>query len=228
VFLCDVEGTLKVTEIYLSLQGESTWAGLPCIFVRLTGCPLRCTYCDSAYAFYGGEKLPLEQILAKVDELAGNPAVGRPLVEITGGEPLAQPNCVPLMQALLARGYTVLLETSGAISVASVPREVHKILDVKCPSSGEEDRNDLVNLQLIAAHDEVKFVIGSREDYEFARSVVREHRLATRCRAVLFSAVFGAVEPAALSGWMLEDHLWDVRLQLQMHKYIWHPDAKGV
>lgn len=213
---------LLVYEIYLSTQGESTWAGLPCTFVRLTGCPLRCTYCDTEYAFTGGKRMTVGEILDQVE------ALGCPLVEVTGGEPLAQPGCISLLQALLATGNQVLLETSGAYPIAPVPREVHKIVDLKCPSSGEQQRNVYENLTHLATHDEVKFVLGTREDYEWARQQVRKHDLPARCRSVLFSCVFGKLEPAQLVEWMLADRLWKVRMQLQAHKFIWAPETRGV
>ena len=213
---------LHVSEIYLSVQGESTWAGLPCTFVRLTGCPLRCVWCDTEHAFYGGQKIALEEIMARVRE------IGCPLVEVTGGEPLAQPNCLALLQALLDDGRTVLLETSGAYPIAPVPRAVHKIVDLKCPDSGEQKRNLYENLDHLAPHDELKFVLASRRDYEWARDIVRERELTGRVRAVLFSCVFGMLEPATLVQWMLADRLFEVRMQLQAHKFIWPPDMKGV
>lgn len=213
---------LQITEIYLSVQGESTWSGLPCTFIRLTGCPLRCTYCDTEYAFFGGEKMELDAVAARVAEL------GCKLVEVTGGEPLAQPNCIALLERLVADGYTVLLETSGAFPIDRVPQEVVRIVDLKCPSSGELDRNLYENLAHLQPHDEIKFVMGSREDYEWARGQVREHKLDERVQAVLFSCVFGKLEPAELIQWMLDDGLWRVRFQLQAHKFIWPPDMKGV
>lgn len=213
---------LQITEIYLSVQGESTWSGLPCTFIRLTGCPLRCTYCDTEYAFFGGEKIALEAILQRVSEL------GCPLVQMTGGEPLAQPNCIPLLQALVDAGYTVLLETSGAFPIENVPAEVIRIVDLKCPSSGEIHRNLFENLEHLQPHDEVKFVMGSREDYEWSRDQVLAHNLQDRVNSVLFSCVFGKIEPAEVIQWLLEDRLWKVRFQLQAHKFIWPPDAKGV
>lgn len=213
---------LQITEIYLSVQGESTWSGLPCTFVRLTGCPLRCTYCDTEYAFFGGKKVELRAILDQVAEL------GCPLVEVTGGEPLAQPNCIALLNGLVDAGYKVLLETSGAFPIADVPREVIRIVDLKCPSSGESHRNLYENLEHLQAHDEVKFVMGSREDYEWAREQVQMHRLDDKVASVLFSCVFGKLEPTELIEWMLQDRLWKVRFQLQAHKFIWPPDAKGV
>ena len=185
-------------------------------------------------AYVDGELMSVAEIVQRVDEIARNavqtgirPAM-LPLVEVTGGEPLAQPNSSILMEALLDRGYTVLLETSGALAIGSVPAGVHKIVDVKCPSSGESHRNDFGNLALLAPHDEVKFVIGSREDFDFAHRIVLEHHLVERCAAVLFSCVYGVLEPATLSGWLLEHRLWGVRMQLQMHKTIWHPEARGV
>lgn len=213
---------LQISEIFLSIQGESTWTGLPCTFVRLTGCPLRCTYCDTAYAFHGGQPMTVAEVIAEVE------ARGCKLVEVTGGEPLAQPRSLDLMRALLERGYTVLLETSGSLSIAGVPHEVRKIVDLKCPSSGESSRNDFGNLGLLAPHDEVKCVIGTREDYEWARDIVSEHAVTTRCQAVLFSPVFGALDPADLIRWILDDGLFEVRFQLQAHKCVWAPDARGV
>ncbi len=216
------QGTLLVHEIYLSIQGESTWAGCPCVFIRLTGCPLRCAYCDTEYAFSGGTRMTIADVLETI----------RPwecqLVEVTGGEPLAQKRCPELLKALLEEGYTVLLETSGALPLDDVPYDVHKIVDFKCPSSGEMDRNCWRNVDLLAPHDEVKFVIGTRDDYEWACEVVRAYDLAATCRAVLFSTVFGSLAPAALAAWILEDRLYNIRLQLQLHKYIWPPEARGV
>lgn len=213
---------LQVTEIYLSVQGESTFAGRPCTFVRLTGCPLRCVWCDTEYAFYGGEKMELEDIVAEVTRLGCN------LVEVTGGEPLAQPNCIALLGELVARKYTVLLETSGAFTIAEVPPQVVRIMDLKCPDSGEFERNDYANLALLQPHDEVKFVIASRSDYEWARDTARREKLVTRVNAVLFSCVFGKLEPEELVRWILEDKLNEVRFQLQAHKFIWPPETKGV
>lgn len=213
---------LQITEIYLSVQGESTWSGLPCTFIRLTGCPLRCTYCDTEYAFFGGEKMDVDAIMQRVEGMRC------PLVEVTGGEPLAQPNCIPLLQRLVEAGYTVLLETSGAFPIAKVPAEVVRIVDLKCPSSGEQHRNLFENLHHLQPHDEVKFVMGSREDYEWARDQVLEFALQDNVNSVLFSCVFGRLEPADVIQWMLDDQLWKVRFQLQAHKFIWPPDAKGV
>lgn len=212
---------LTVNEIYQSVQGESTWAGLPCVFVRLTFCDLRCTYCDTEYAFYEGNKMPLEEIVEKVR------GFGCPLVEVTGGEPLLQPNCVPLLVMLCDAGFDVLLETSGAHDIAPVDPRVHRIMDLKTPSSGECARNLYANIGHLTARDEVKFVIGSREDYEWAREKTREYDLAAKVRAVLFSPVFGKIAPADIVAWMLEDKV-PARFQLQMHKFIWEPRARGV
>jgi 7-carboxy-7-deazaguanine synthase len=212
---------LTVNEIYQSVQGESTWAGLPCVFVRLTFCDLRCTYCDTEYAFYEGRKMELGEIAEKVR------AFGCPLVEVTGGEPLLQPNCVPLLALLCEAGLTVLLETSGAHDISAVDPRVHRIMDLKTPSSGECGRNLYANIACLTGRDELKFVLGSREDYEWAREKVREHDLAAKVKAVLFSPVFGKVAPADIVAWMLEDKV-PARFQLQMHKFIWEPRARGV
>jgi len=212
---------LTVNEIYLSVQGESTWAGLPCVFVRLTFCDLRCTYCDTEYAFYEGRKMELADIVADVLRFAC------PLVEVTGGEPLLQPACLPLLAMLCDAGLTVLLETSGAHDIAPVDPRVHRIMDLKTPSSGECERNLHANIGHLSARDEVKFVVGSREDYEWARGKMREHDLAAKVNAVLFSPVFGKVAPPDIVAWMLEDKL-PARFQLQMHKFIWEPRARGV
>lgn len=213
--------TVVVREIYLSVQGESSHAGRLCTFVRLTGCHLRCSYCDSEFAFRGGERMKNAEIVRQVK------ALGAPLVEVTGGEPLLQPGVYPLMQAFLDEGMTVLLETSGAIDVRLVPPAVHKIVDLKTPSSGECDRNDLRNLESMNENDELKFVIGSREDYEWARAMVKEHRLEQRPYGVLFSTVWEKLHPRELAEWVIADRL-DVRFQLQLHKYVWDPAARGV
>ncbi len=213
--------TLTVNEIYSSIQGESTWAGLPCTFVRLTFCDLRCSYCDTAYAFYEGRKITLSAILEEVARL------GVPLVEITGGEPLLQPNVIPLMAGLCDAGYEVLIETSGAHDISPVDPRVHRIMDLKTPSSGESHRNLYSNLEGLTRRDEVKFVIGTREDYEWAREQIRKWNLAPRVNAVLLSPVFGKIDPKLIVGWMLEDKL-PARFQLQMHKFIWDPSTKGV
>ena len=212
---------LTVNEIFYSIQGESTRAGQPCVFVRLTACDLRCSWCDTAYAFHEGRKQSIDEVIAEVDRY------GCPLVEITGGEPLLQDDVYPLMERLMAGGRTVLLETGGHRLIDAVPRNVVKIVDVKCPASGEAARNEWRNLDLLAPHDEVKFVIQDRTDYEFARDVVARYNLPVRCAAVLFSPVHGTLDPKQLSEWMLADHV-PARLQLQLHKYIWSPDTRGV
>jgi 7-carboxy-7-deazaguanine synthase len=221
-----------VTEIFRSIQGESSYAGLPCVFVRLTGCNLRCRWCDTAYAFYGGTKMEVEEVLARVGELSGEAAGG--LVELTGGEPLLQPECVPLAERLLTAGHTVLVETSGERPVAALPREVVKIVDVKCPDSGEGGTFRLENLQALDRKDEIKFVISNRQDYEFARNFTFEHGLSGRVGQVLFSPVFAdplgtwpGMEARQLAEWILADRL-PVRLGMQMHKFIWDPAARGV
>jgi 7-carboxy-7-deazaguanine synthase len=212
---------LTVNEIYSSIQGESTYAGRPCVFVRLTACDLRCSWCDTTYAFTEGGKRPLAEVVDDVLRL------DCPLVEITGGEPLLQKNVIPLMEQLLAAGKTVLLETGGHISIEPVPAAVIKIVDVKCPGSGEAGKMHWRNLELLAPHDEVKFVIKHREDYEYARDVVRRYELEKRANALLFSPVHGVMDPQQLSTWIIEDKL-PVRLQLQLHKYIWEPTTRGV
>jgi 7-carboxy-7-deazaguanine synthase len=212
---------LTVNEIFYSIQGESTRAGRPCVFVRLTACDLRCSWCDTAYAFYEGEKRTLDDVMAEVERH------DCPLVEITGGEPLLQDEVYPLMERLLERGRTVLLETGGHRSIARVPEAVVKIVDVKCPGSGEAARNDWANLQALAPHDEVKFVIQDRADYEFALDVVHRHALQRRCAAVLFSPVHGVLDPRILSEWMMADRA-PARLQVQLHKLIWPHTTRGV
>jgi 7-carboxy-7-deazaguanine synthase len=213
---------LTINEIFHSIQGESTHAGRPCVFVRLTACDLRCTWCDTTYAFHEGRKMTIDQVLADVA------AFDCPVVEITGGEPLLQPDVYPLMQQLLDRGHTVLLETGGHRSIAKVPADVIRIVDVKCPGSGEADKNDWSNLDhLDRAKDEIKFVIKDRADYEFARDVILRHGLVDRSAAVLLSPVHDVLPARELAAWILEDRL-TVRLQLQAHKYIWSPDARGV
>ncbi len=227
---------MQITEIYKSIQGESTYAGLPCVFVRLTGCNLRCSWCDSEYTFYGGRKMTLDEVSDEVERLSP----GGGLVEITGGEPMLQEReVVPLMQALLDKGHTVLLETSGERPLQSVPDAVIKIVDVKCSHSGEADSFRMENLQALQAHDEVKFVLSDRTDYEFARDFVARYSLARRVKAVLFSPAFrkqasGArdasqalLDPQELAEWMLADDI-SARLGLQLHKFIWDPAAKGV
>jgi 7-carboxy-7-deazaguanine synthase len=223
-----------ITEIFKSIQGEGTRAGLPCIFVRLTGCNLRCTWCDTAYAFYGGTKMTVEEVRQRVHELSGPDAAGMSLVEITGGEPLLQPETPELAAKLVADGYTVLIETSGERFVGDLPREVIKIVDVKCPDSGEADTFDMANLNAIDQKDEIKFVISTRRDYEFARNFTQQHRLNECVREVLFSPVFPDPEgkwvglnARELVEWILADRL-PVRLGLQLHKFIWDPAMKGV
>lgn len=213
--------TVVVKEVYLSLQGESSHQGLLCAFVRLTGCHLRCTYCDSVFAFQGGARRSIADVVREVKGL------GAPLVEVTGGEPLLQPGVYPLMEALLAEGLTVLLETSGAIDVRLVPPGVHAIVDLKTPSSGEADRNDLRVFDSMRATDELKVVVGSRADYDWALGMIRTHRLDARPFGLLFSTVFGALEPKALAEWLIADRV-KARFQLQQHKYVWPPDARGV
>lgn len=217
---------LRVTEIFHSIQGEGTWAGLPCTFVRLTGCPLRCTWCDTAYAFFGGARRTLDAILAQVESF------GTPLVEITGGEPLIHPNAFVLAQRLLDRGYTVLVETSGAVDVAPLDPRAHKIMDLKAPGSGEAVRNLWSNLEHLTARDELKIVLRDRADYEWARDTVRLRGLDERARrgelhAILFSPVWGELDLRQLAAWILEDHL-PVRLQVQLHKLIWGEGVTGV
>jgi 7-carboxy-7-deazaguanine synthase len=213
--------SVVVKEVYLSLQGESSHQGLLCAFVRLTGCHLRCTYCDSAFAFRGGQRRKVADIVAEVA------AMKAPRVEVTGGEPLLQPGVYPLMQGLLDAGLTVLLETSGAIDTRFVPPDVHKIVDWKTPSSGEADRNDTRVFASMSARDELKFVIGCREDYEWSRRAIADFRLAERPFSLLFSPVFERLGPKDLAEWIIADRL-PVRFQLQQHKYIWNPDARGV
>jgi len=211
---------MRVTEIFHSVQGESTFAGLPCVFVRLTGCPLRCTWCDTEYAFFGGSEHSLDDILGTIRSYSC------PLVEVTGGEPLAQPDTDTLLRCLCQEGFTVLLETSGAVDTALVDPSVHIILDVKCPGSGMTERMHWPNVERLRPRDEAKFVIQDRIDYDWAKSILDRFRLTERC-SVLFSPVFNTLDPRHLTEWILADHL-PVRLQLQMHKYIWAPDMRGV
>lgn len=211
---------MRITEIFHSIQGESTYAGLPCVFVRVTGCPLRCTWCDTTYAFYEGEELSLDEI---VQRLA---AYGCRLVEITGGEPLHDSEAFVLVTRLLDLGYTVLVETSGAIDIAPLDPRAVVIMDLKCPGSGMADRTFWNNLAALKPVDEVKFVVNDRADYLWARDVLDRTRLADR-QTVLFAPVFGHLDPKTLAAWLLEDGL-RARLQLQVHKYIWDPAARGV
>lgn len=235
---------LVVNEIYLSLQGESTFAGLPCIFVRLTACNLRCSYCDTAYAFTEGAKMEFAAIHKRIAELAAPYGSAKPLVELTGGEPLLQKGSLDLMRELCDLGYTVLIETSGALDISPIDARVRRIMDLKCPSSGEVARNRFENIAHLKETDEVKFVIGTDEDYEWAKAQLREHKLAERC-AVLFSwvsplqdhqrapvlkAVPAGLHPITrkeLVERIVADAL-PVRFQLQMHKFIWPPDERGV
>jgi len=212
---------LTVNEIFYSIQGESTLAGRPCVFVRLTACDLRCTWCDTEYAFYEGAKRTIDDVIEEVERYDCR------LVEITGGEPLLQEDVYPLMERLLARGRTVLLETGGHRSIERVPRDVVRIVDVKCPGSGEAGRNHWPNIEALSSHDEVKFVIKDRADYEYAVDVVRRYGLATRCAAVLFSPVTGVMEPRTLSEWILADQV-PARLQIQLHKLLWPDQHRGV
>ena len=212
---------LTVNEIFHSIQGESRRAGEPCVFVRLTACDLRCSWCDTPYAFYEGTKRSIEDVIAEVERYQC------PLVEITGGEPLLQEDVYPLMEQLLARGLTVMIETGGHRSISRVPGAVLKIVDVKCPGSGEVHRNHWENLDAIGRHDEVKFVIKDREDYEYARDVVGRYNLPEKAGAILFSPVHGVLDARVLSEWVLADRI-PVRLQLQLHKFIWSPETRGV
>jgi 7-carboxy-7-deazaguanine synthase len=212
---------VRVNEIFHSIQGESTWAGCPCVFVRLTGCNLRCTWCDTEYAFYEGRQMDVGEVAEKVDSFDCG------LVEITGGEPLLQQGVHPLIDTLLVRGHAVLIETSGERDISGVDPRVVRIVDLKCPGSGESERNRWSNLEHLTLRDELKFVLSDRRDYEWARDVMRTHRLSERVNAVLLSPVFGKLEPSDLAAWILADRLV-VRMQLQMHKHIWSPTARGV
>ena len=212
--------TLIITEIYASVQGESEYAGIPCTFIRLTGCPLRCRWCDTTYGFSGGTEMSFESILSKVAEL------GLPLVELTGGEPLAQKNCANLAAELVARGYKVLIETGGSEDVSVLPQDIHIIMDIKAPGSQMHERNLWKNLDHLKPTDEIKMVLSHREDYDWALKIMRDHRLTERFK-VLLSVAFGLLQPKDLAEWMVADKL-RARLNLQQHKYIWHPRAKGV
>jgi 7-carboxy-7-deazaguanine synthase len=212
---------LTINEIFYSIQGESTYAGRPCVFVRLTACDLRCSWCDTAYAFHEGRRQSIDEVLAEVDRL------DCPLVEVTGGEPLLQEDVYPLMQSLLERGRTVLLETGGHRSTERVPEAVVTVLDVKCPGSGEAHRNDWRNLERLRPHDEVKFVIRARTDYEYARDVITRHRLGARAAAVHLSPVHGVMDLRQLAEWTRADRV-PARVQVQLHKYIWDPLTRGV
>src|SRR3989304_6284046 len=222
---------MVVTEIFRSIQGESTYAGRPCIFVRLTGCNLRCRWCDPAYAFYGGTRMTGEEVLERVRGFAGQDgpeASGRiPLVELTGGEPMLQPDVHPLLEKLLAESYTVLIETSGERYLGALPKEVIKIMDIKCPGSGEGGTLHPKNLEVLDRKDEIKFVLAGEADYQWARDFLREQRLTDIVDTVIFSPAFGELEPRQLSEWILRDRL-PVRLGLQLHKFIWEPETRGV
>jgi 7-carboxy-7-deazaguanine synthase len=212
---------LTVNEIFFSIQGESTYAGRPCVFVRLAACDLRCGWCDTPYAFHEGTKTSVADVVARVE------AYGCPLVEITGGEPLLQEDVYPLMDALLALGKTVLLETGGHVDLGRVPAAVVKIVDVKCPGSGEQHRHEWGNMDRLGPADQVKFVLEDRADYEYARDVLARYGLERRSAAVLFSPVHGVLDPRTLAEWVLADRL-PVRVQLQLHKYIWDATTRGV
>ena len=212
---------LTINEIFHSIQGESTYAGRPCVFVRLTACDLRCRWCDTPYAFHEGRKMSVDEVIADVESR------NCPTVEVTGGEPLLQADVYPLMQRLMDTGKTVLIETGGHRSIAKVPAGVIRIVDIKCPGSGEAEKNDWSNLAQLTRLDEVKFVIADRRDYEYARDVVRREDLPSRVNAVLFSPVHGELDARLLSEWVIADRL-DVRVQLQLHKYIWTPSTRGV
>ena len=212
---------LTVNEIFYSIQGESTFAGQPCVLIRLTGCDLRCSWCDTSYSFFEGSKISIDEV---VKEVIG---YGCSLVEITGGEPLLQEDVYPLMDRLLAERKTVLIETGGHLSVERIPVAAVKVIDIKCPGSGEADRNDWNNLYRLTAQDQVKFVISNRSDYEYAKVTLQERDLHNRCAVTLFSPVYGVLDPKTLAAWILEDGL-PVRIQIQLHKYIWGSEARGV
>lgn len=212
---------LKINEIYHSIQGESTYAGRPCIFVRLTGCNLRCTYCDSEYAFYDGKEMSVQEVIDQIKKYDCK------LVEITGGEPLVQiDGCLQLTKKLCDLNYEVMIETGGSVSIKEIDPQVKIIMDLKCPSSGMMDKNLYENINYLKETDEVKFVTGTKEDYDWSKEIVNKYKLSSKC-IVLFACVFNKLEPLSLVNWILEDRL-DVRFQLQMHKYIWHPESKGV
>ena len=212
---------MVITEIFKSIQGESSYAGLPCVFVRLTGCNLRCHWCDTAYAFHGGQKMSPEQVLDRVRSMGGK------MVELTGGEPLLQKETIGLADSLLAEGYRVLIETSGERFVGDLAQSVVKIVDVKCPGSGESGKFNLANLDALERKDQIKFVILDEKDYLYARDFMETHHLPDRVDEVLFSPVFGKLPPHQLAEWVLRDNL-EVRVGLQIHKFIWDPDTRGV
>ena len=212
---------MRVTEIFLSIQGESSWAGSPCVFVRTTGCHLRCVWCDTDYAFYGGTEISVPEVVAELERIGR----GCKLVELTGGEPLLQRDIGELAEALLERGYTVLCETSGSIALDRLPKQTIVIMDIKCPGSGEVERNLWENLEQLGPDDEIKFVIKDRADYEWARSMIEERRL--RGRKILYSPVWGELSLKQLAEWMLEDNA-PARLQTQLHHHIWGAETAGV
>lgn len=212
---------LRVNEIFFSIQGESTWAGCPCVFVRLTGCNLRCRWCDTDYAFYEGHHLNVDEIVTRLEDYQCK------LVEITGGEPLLQKGVHSLFAMLLDKAFTVMVETSGERDLSLVDPRVIKIMDLKCPSSGENRRNRLTNLDYLSQRDEIKFVIGNRDDFEWASDIMRRHQLPRRVKAILMSPVFGNLPSAALASWILHERL-PVRMQLQLHKHIWPAERRGV
>lgn len=212
---------MVITEIFKSIQGESTFAGLPCVFIRLTGCNLRCHWCDTAYAFHGGRQMSREEVALRVHELGGK------LVEFTGGEPLLQKEVHPLSERFLQEGYRVLIETSGEKFVGKLPPAVVKILDVKCPGSGESEKFCFDNLEVLERKDQIKFVILDENDYRYAREFMAKYELQKRVEEVIFSPVFGQLPPRSLAEWVLRDGV-QVRLGLQLHKFIWDPDARGV
>lgn len=217
----ETAGTLRVNEIFHSIQGESTFVGRPCVFVRLTGCGLRCLWCDTEYAFYEGKERTPDDIIAEIQ------SYGTRLVEITGGEPLEQPAVFPFMSRLCDLGFEVMVETGGHVDVAPVDERVHRIIDIKCPGSGMDRRNRWQNIDHLRTHDELKFVIADRQDYEWACGIVRRFDLDARCEAVLFAPAFHMLDNITLAQWILEDRM-PVRMQLQLHKYIWPPDKRGV
>ncbi len=224
--MSEVAPFLRITEIFHSIQGESTWTGLPCTFVRITGCPLRCTWCDTTYSFHGGERMTLDEIVAEVE------GIGTKLVEVTGGEPLAHPNALPLIERLLDGDHTVLIETSGAVSIEARDPRAHVIMDLKCPGSGEVEKNLWSNLDHLRPHDEVKFVVANRTDFDWMCDTIRERGLGEavhrgRLRALLVSPVWGKVDLEELAAWILSTHL-PLRFQTQVHKAIWGPDKIGV
>lgn len=216
----NTDNKLRINEIFFSIQGESTHAGLPCVFIRLTYCNLRCSYCDTEYAFYEGNWRTFDDILAEIKKYNCN------LLEVTGGEPLLQENVLPFMQMLCNEGFTVLLETGGHMDIKDVDSRVKRIVDVKCPGSNESSNNYWPNLEILTKNDQVKFVIGSEEDYEYSKETIIKYNLAVKC-TILMSPVFEKMDFEKLAGWILRDNL-PVRFQLQMHKYIWEPSIRGV